>query len=412
MNILFFSYYFPPCGGAPVQRWLRFIPLLVKRGHKITVITSKDGDYPFIDHSLCGKIPSEVEVHRISAPAWEKSWKRLTGNRTPLPHGSLPKDSKGLQKLLIWLRLNLIIPDLRIFWSRKLSREALKILKSKPIDLIISTGPPHSTHLPAMRLAKKHGLPWLSDFRDPWTKIHYLLLNPPGAISRKIHSGLEREVLASADITTVISSDIAEALPEGKKIVVQNGFDPQDFEGLVHEKSDVFRIKYIGQFTQGQSLELLNSFLRGIERKAEVSFIGSSLSEEKKAQISAGLTYQPRYVEFLSHKEALKEMVSSDLLILIINRYEGNQGMLTTKLFEYLASRSPILVFAPPDNIAARIVRETDSGRSFDYHEIDEAIAWVESIAESTRNKSNIQDYSVEKQIDILDKAIQSLKKV
>ncbi len=412
MNILFLSYYFPPCGGATVQRWLKFIPLLSQKGHKITVITSKDGDYPFIDHSLCEKIPPEVEVHRISAPAWEKSWKRLTGNRTPLPHGSLPKDSKGLQRLLIWLRLNLIIPDLRIFWSRKLSRAALKILKTKPIDLIISTGPPHSTHLPAMILAKRHEIPWLSDFRDPWTKIHYLLLNPPGALSRAIHSALERKVLAYANITTVISKDIADALPEGNKIVVQNGFDPRDFEGIVHERHDLFRIKYIGQFTEGQSLELLNSLLRGIKRETEISFIGSSLGEDRKARLADGLKKEPRYIDFLSHHDALKEMVSGDLLILIINRYEGNQGMLTTKLFEYLASRSPILVFAPPDNIAAQIVRETSSGKSFDYHEVDEAIAWVESLGKSMRNDGDIQEYSVEKQIDILNEAIESLKKV
>lgn len=86
--------------------------------------------------------------------------------------------------------------------------------------------------------------------------------------------------------------------------------------------------------------------------------------------------------------------------------------MLTTKLFEYLASRSPILVFAPPDNIAAQIVRETNSGKSFDYHEVDEAIAWVESLGKSTRNDGDIQEYSVEKQIDILNEAIESLKKV
>lgn len=412
MNILFLSYYFPPCGGAPVQRWLRFLPRLALRGHKITVITSKGGDYPFIDHALCDKIPPEIEVIRIQAPAWGKLWRKLTGKHTPLPHGSLPQDAKGLQRMLIRLRLNLIIPDMRIFWNRRLISEASKILRTSPIELIISTGPPHSTHLAAMSLARKHNLRWLSDFRDPWTKIHYLTLNPPGYISRKIHESLERKVLAKANLISVVSSDIAVSLPDGNKIVVQNGFDPQDFEGITHEPAPLFRIKYIGQFTEGQPLSLVNSLLRGIQKEVEVSFIGSVLSKENKAELEAGVSYAMCFADFLSHREALTEMVNSDLLILIINRYEGNRGMLTTKLFEYLASRTPILVFAPAENVAAKIVRETHSGKSFDYHELKEATLWVESLNKSTRNVGNIQDYSVEKQIDILSKAMESIKKI
>ncbi|HRQ68571.1 MAG TPA: glycosyl transferase, partial [Candidatus Syntrophosphaera sp.] len=158
MRILLISYYFPPCGGAAVQRWHKWLPVLVESGIEVTVLTTASGDYPVLDPSLEQEIPPQVKVLRSGAPSTAKLWKALFGKRSSVPYGDLSTNAKTgfLRKALIWARLNLIIPDARKFWNPSALKTATAFLKTNLVDAVITTGPPHSTHLIGLELKKRH----------------------------------------------------------------------------------------------------------------------------------------------------------------------------------------------------------------------------------------------------------------
>ncbi|MDD4231296.1 MAG: glycosyltransferase [Candidatus Cloacimonetes bacterium] len=406
MRILLISYYFPPCGGAPVQRWLRFIPHLVRFGYQVTVLCSEHGDYPFIDEALCQKIPPQVQVIRVKAPQWHRIWQKIFGKKSTIPYGRIPPKKSLLTKLFIWLRINLIVPDLRVFWNPAAYRAALSELKTKPYSTLITTGPPHSSHLIGMRLQSKTKIRWFADFRDPWTDIHYLKLNPPLPIVQNIHKYLEKKVLSRADYVLIVSKEIADSLPEGNKLVLLNGFDPHDFEDTKYISSNSFRIKYVGQFTAGQKPSLITDLCKTINREFQLSMIGTQLSSAEVQKLRQSCINTPVLKGYVSHEQAIQEMVDADLLILLVNDYEGNRGMLTTKLFEYLASRTPILCFSPPEGAVVDILSQIDGAKVFSYNQISSAANWVDSLPLGLRCNGNIDSYSIDKQIVTLAEAL------
>ena len=401
MRILLISYYFPPAGGAAVQRWLRFIPQLIKRGVEVSVLCSVGGDYPFVDKSL--KIPPGVRLIRAKAPRMGTLWSAISGARDQLPHGGISASHTSIPaRILIWLRLNLIIPDLRVFWNPAAYKAAYKEISSKHYDSVITTGPPHSTHLIGMKLKRKTGIKWYTDFRDPWLNIHYLKLNPPTEIARRIHAHLEAKVLSSADGNFIISEAIAAALPDARKRILPNGFDPNEYVDLKHHTYPRFRIKYVGQITAGHDLQLLTKLAGMWKHDYELSMVGTRLNESDLKSLHLSFGERLRLVPFIPHASALQEMVDSDLLLLILNDYEGNEGMLTTKLFEYLAARSPILCLGTSEGAASRIISDTNAGQCFTPNQLSEAAQWVNSLEKSQRTEGDISLYNVERQIDIL----------
>jgi len=365
-NILLITYYFPPCGGAPVQRWLRFLPLLVQAGNKVSVLTTEDGDYPVLDPSLLEKIPPEVEVIRTSVPKLGKLWQKITGKNEALPYGKIEggQHASFTKRLLIWLRLNLIAPDARIVWNPSAKKKALSLLRERGSDLIITTGPPHSTHLIGLYLKRKVKVKWLTDFRDPWTKIHYLQLEKQNPLIRKLNQFWERQVVSNADVNLIISKAIADSLPEGRKQVLYNGFDPSDFTDMHYAPASDFRIKYIGQLTAGQDIEPFLIFLSEQVQKYKITNINFTFVGNVKPEIK-NYNFPVYYTGFVNHASAIEEMVNSELLILLINDTANNLGILTTKLFEYLASQTPIMCLGPVAGEAANVIVSSKAGKVF-----------------------------------------------
>jgi len=356
MKLLIITYYFPPCGGAGVQRWLRLIKALDKEGVDITVITTRNGDYPQIDESLCAQIPSRIKVLRSKPLSFGSLWK-ATGQRD-LPYGSLntTKHDPLLKRILYWLRLNLIVPDMRIGWNPSAYKLAKQEVLSGNYDRIITTGPPHSTHLIGLMLKRRYKIKWITDFRDPMSQIYYLKLNPPLPITMKLHKHLERKIIRNADLNVIVSHSISTALPEGKKAVLYNGYAADDFDNLVYTRADHFRIKFVGQLTAGQNPQPLLEALTELEVFPEIKFY--AIGTNSFPGTSANIVRLP----YLPHQKALQELVNAELLILFINDFEGSEGMLTTKLFEYIASRTPILCLAKPGGEAESIINRTHSG--------------------------------------------------
>jgi glycosyltransferase involved in cell wall biosynthesis len=355
-KLLLITYYFPPCGGAAVQRWLRFISALERRGVQVTVITTKDGDYPYRDESLLAKLSPQLKVLRSRPLSFGNLWHKL--GQKELPYGSLdsqPGDS-WLKKALYWLRLNLIVPDMRLGWNSGAFKLAIDELKRNYYDVVFTSGPPHSTHLIGYKLKRLYGINWSTDFRDPWSDIYYLKLNPPSRLTMMLHKHLERKIISNANCNYIVSRSISEALPEGKKIILYNGFEPADFEGLSYQRTAKFRIKFVGQLTAGQDVKPLLGALAELKSLADLEFSIIGTRDFPATEIPI------RKMPFLPHHEALNELVNAELLVLIINDYEGNKGMLTTKLFEYIASRTPILCLAQPGGEAEEIIIKSQSG--------------------------------------------------
>jgi glycosyltransferase involved in cell wall biosynthesis len=335
-RILILSYYFPPAGGAAVQRWHRFIPALISLGHEIRVICPNKGAYPYLDESLLTELPAELRVTRTGSSSLLANWQK----DGLLPYGDLnsSKDDSLIRRMMVWIRINLIIPDVRISWLPAAISTACRELRRSDYDLIITTGPPHSTHLCGLFLSKRFKKPWLADFRDPWSKIHYLFLAKPSRLTMMIHRYLERKVVSRATAISVISHNISNELPSGNKHVFYNGYSKHDFADVEYRRSTTFRIKYIGQLTAGQNITPLLKIL--LDQKAEFTFIGTKGIDEYLSGTEETEKLMIKKVGFLSHRDAIVEMVNSELLVLLINDYPGSKGMLTTKLFEYLASEN------------------------------------------------------------------------
>ncbi len=412
-RLLLIAYYFPPCGGAAVQRWLRLLPILVKAGFDVTVITTQDGDYILQDESLLQKIPDEVHVFRTFTPTINKFWKMISSNKASLPYGSLSTNkSMSLPKrLLYWLRLNLIIPDLRVIWNPFAKKKAIQLFNENNYDWVITSGPPHSTHLIGLYLKNRYHVKWLADFRDPWTEIIYLKIEKQNRLIKSLNKRLEEKVVRNADINLVVSKSIAQQLPDGNKVVFYNGFDFDQFQSIKYNNSGKFRIKYIGQITEGQDIYSLIEFIAKHTQENDINDIEFIIVGTKNLK-PMSYTIPIKHIDYQPHDKALAEMVNCEILILMINKYPNNQGMLTTRLFEYIAARTPVLCFGPLDGEAASIINDSNAG--FVSENLNEDVwnyiykgytNWKKNV--NQRNIHDVSKWSVQKQsgslIDILN---------
>ncbi len=377
-KVLIITYYWPPSGGAGVQRWLKFVKHLRENNWEPVVYTPLNPEIPYRDESLLHDIPTDIEV--ISTKIFEPyAWyNMLTGKKknAPFQHGFLKdqqdKKPRFSEQLAIWIRGNFFIPDARTFWVRPSVRFLRDYVKKHPVDLIVSSGPPHSLHLIAKGLKKNSHLPWVADFRDPWTGIYYFDKLKLTALAKKIHHRLEQQCLDTADhIITVgqtMKNDFARQTTT-PITVVTNGFDEEDFAEKGHSPSEKFSIFYSGMFLPDQNPPELWQVLQEIvneniafAQQLELRFIGRC-----DAKILQGISdhdLNPYLVleDYVPHAALPALQQAASLLLLSINRIENASYILTGKVFEYLAAARPILAFCPDNSDVANIINETRSG--------------------------------------------------
>lgn len=406
-KILLITYYFPPCGGAGVQRWMRILKYLPAMGWDVTVLTTNNGDYPIIDESLTAQIPEDIRVIRTKTPVFGNFYKRFTKDKDGLPYGSLKAKTTDslIKRILYWLRINIIIPDARIIWNRFAYKEAVKLLNQERFDLVITSSPPHSTQLVGLKLKQKFNLKWVTDFRDPWADIFYLKSAGQNRIAYQINKRWEKRVIESADLNLVISDSIKEGFPAGEKITFTNSFDPADFSVIPYIRSEKFRIKYVGKITEAQDIESVITALNELPETfsaLEFTFIGTFVYNPFNSDFTVVVK------DYLPHAEAIGEMINAELLVLLINDYPDNEGMLTTKLFEYLGAKVPILCVGPDVGDAKEIIEATKAGFSCEYGDIEAIKGYVSAVFSDwqlgkTPTMNNNENYSIVNQLDKLD---------
>lgn len=373
---LIITYYWPPSGGAGVQRWLKFVKYLREFGWEPIVYTPQNPEYPAIDHSLEKDIPKNLTVLKTSINEPYGLYKRFVGRKKsdPIKAGFLSekKNPSITEKISVWIRGNFFIPDARMFWIKPSIRFLTDYLKNKPVDVIISTGPPHSMHLIAKGVKEKTGIPWLADFRDPWTNIDFypdLMLTTR---ADQKHHLLERVVLKSADSVVVISdgmkADFNRIYPR-KYEVITNGFDEDDVPSVLKPKGKNFTISHIGSLVKTRNPE---TFWQALQKMVvqdqqfagdlKIRLVGKTDWTVRESLKKFQLESFVDFIDYLPHNEVVQEHASADVLLLLINQTPNAKMILTGKFFEYMASGKPILCIGPEDGDAARITRETEIG--------------------------------------------------
>ncbi len=380
-KVLIISYYWPPSGGAGVQRWLKFVKYLAKFDIQPHVYTPENPEAPAKDESLLRDIPKEAVI--VKKPIFEPYgfYKKFTGNKKSVNAGFLSenKDSrkKLTEQLSIWVRGNYFIPDARKFWIKPSIRFLKDYIQKKGIDTIISTGPPHSMHLIALGLKKQLGIKWIADFRDPWTNIDFykdLMLTK--ASDRK-HHRLEREVLQAADEVITIGKTMAyefEQVRCGDVHVITNGFDDDDFKLIEKSPSDDFVIVHVGSINADRNHEIFWQGLKEVceehpefAKKLHIRFIGKLDYSVIESVEKYGLIEKFEQIEYVPHNQVKDYLFTADLLYLPLNNTPNSKGIISGKLFEYLATGKPILGIGHPTGDAAEIIQETQAGVIADF---------------------------------------------
>jgi len=382
---LIISYYWPPSGGAGVQRWLKFVKYLRNFAWEPVLFVPKNPEYPETDNSLEKDIPDNIEI--IRHPIWEpyNLYKKLIGHRKEerinAAFLSEKKKNRFLENISVWIRGNLFVPDARKFWINSSVRYLSNYLKDHPVSVIISTGPPHSMHLIAMPLAQKFSIPWMVDFRDPWTNIDFYKDLKLSRWADKNHRTLEKQVLEKANSVVVISKTMAEdfrKIYDRKYEVITNGFDEEDLIEPSFLMDKKFSIAHIGTLVSTRNPVSLWEALKELiaeqddfAKDLEIKLVGKIDFSVTSAIHSYGLTNYLNKIDYLPHNEVVKCQRQSQVLLLIINNTPNSKMILTGKFFEYLAAKRPILCLGPEDGDAAEILNETRSGLLSGFHDIN-----------------------------------------
>ena len=331
------------------------------------------------DESLLQQVKG---IRVVPTPIWEPNnlYGKFTNQKNKGGHvGFLSEEAvkpSWKTRLSMWLRANLFIPDAKSIWYFTSQTAIDAFLKEEKVDVIISTGPPQTTHLIARRISKKHGIPWVADFRDPWTNIDFFHKLPLTSLARFIHKKLEKSVLKEATKVVTVSwswRDDFMKLYNREVEIITNGFDPADFDSE-KKPSQKFTLTHSGSINPDRNHSVLWKALRGLlnENKAfEESFlleiIGPVDASLKTSIVAFGMEKYVNFIPFLKHREAIEKLCQSEVLLLLINDAPNIDGIIPGKLYEYLAARRPILAIGNPNGDFNKILKETGTGSCNDF---------------------------------------------
>ena len=387
-KVLIITYYWPPSGGAGVQRWLKFAKFLPEFGWEPVILTvdPEYAAYPAIDSSLVKELPENISVHKTPATDWFRIY---SSDKSKVPSAGFaanPQTSlKG--KISRFVRGNFFIPDPRKGWNKFAFRKACDLIEKEKIVTIVTTSPPHSTQLIGLKLKNKYpGIKWIADLRDPWTDIYYYDQFYPTWISRKIDAGYERKVLRKADRIISVGSLLKELFAgkladiRNKIDVIPNGYDEADFKDLKPVELKLFTITYVGTLSEKYPLK---GFLDAISelrknRDFRLRFVGKYPDNIMEQIKNSGTGEKVEFIAYAPHGEAISYMVNSSLLLLIIPESGDNRLIITGKIYEYIAAKKPILCLGPENGEAANIISKLNNGISLYYTDSEKIKSYIQ----------------------------------
>jgi len=409
-RVLIITYYWPPAGGPGVQRWLKFVKYFRSFEIEPIVFIPENPHYPILDESLISEVPTGVEIIRQPIKEPYKYAKIFSEKKTKKISSGIIEEKKPsiLEKLLLYVRGNLFIPDARVGWVKPSVKYLESYLKTnKDVDTVITTGPPHSLHLIGSSLKEKLNIKWIADFRDPWTTIHYHKSLRLSKKAQNKHKELEKKVLNTADQIVVTSpttqKDFQKITSQPIKVIT-NGYDTEEVKAVSLDAK--FSIVHIGSLLSNRNPEILWKSLSELKNEdsefskdLELKLVGI-VAEETKDRIEA---YQlsenlvtPGYV---SHNDAIAFQNSAQVLLLVEMNKEETNAIIPGKLFEYMNSKRPIIAIGPDKSDVEDILKDSNSGAYFNYDNLQELKTTIKEKYNSYKsgnlstNNANIEQY-------------------
>ena len=360
MKVLLVTRHFPPGGGGGVQRPLKFATHLPALGIETHVLAPDvPGSAPEDDEL---ELPTQAWIHRV----------RYVGPRAGRPSERLLATQGlarvGTQAALLGRRL--LVPDENVPWSTVALPFAIRLVRREGIDVVLTTSPPPSLHLLGAAVKRTTRAAWVADLRDPLTSHPHRrgYESQLARLKEKTAGGVGRLVASRADAIVAVSDAIADEMralePKGKVVTIANGCDFDDFAGLEHHASERLRITHAGHFHGKRDPK---PFLRALADSGlddvVVRFAGDFRSADREYAEELGLGDRIELLGDLSRRRSLELQRDSEALLLLVPESGGRgRGVITGKIYEYLAAERPILAAVPPDGAAAKLVRDTGTG--------------------------------------------------
>ena len=422
-RVLIITYYWPPSGGAGVQRFLKFVKYLPQFGIDPVVLTCANPTYPIQDPTLVADIPEGVPVYHARTIEPFRIYGKVSGT-TPeeaaSPATVLGSWDNSLQRAARWLRANLFVPDARAGWVPFVRLKARDLIGKYQIETVVTTGPPHSTHFAGRWLKKRTGIRWVADFRDPWTDIHYNRVLPRTGFTRRRDLRMEMSILQQADEVTVTAPGTARYFAEKVERsyhTIPNGFDPDDFPASItpsdgrisgtgsqsgsqsldpdanriHEgKKEPFMIRHVGSITETCLPYNLLAAVRNLSQMPlKVEFVGMVHPRLHDLIRELDLETKVTVLPYVPHKKATALMQQSDMNVVVVHRSDDSRILIPGKLYDYLYAGRPVMVIGPPEGDAAEIVHACGIGKAFDYEDTDGPADWIEWLAGKRGERKN-----------------------
>ncbi|MGI8951792.1 MAG: glycosyltransferase [Chitinophagaceae bacterium] len=382
-KLLVITYYWPPSGGPAVQRWLSLTDELVKLGWQIWVVTvdEKYATYQMTDTSFVDKINPSIKVYKTKTIEPFNFYKLLFGKKSiPAPGFSNEANPSFVKKFFRFIRGNLFIPDPRKYWKNFASKKAAELIKENNINIIITAGPPHSTHFIGEFLKRKLCVNWICDFHDLWTDVIYYKLLYHLPFVKKSDQKKEIQILESCDKIFTVGEKYKEKLlsktkniSPGKIHLIRIGFNDEILQTTLINNQNKFIISYIGSIADYYYPEIFFNALfiakQNIKINLLVRFVGvvSPVISDliKKYQLEDCV----EFTGYVQHKKAISFLMQSTVLLLINPVTENESMIIPGKIYEYLAANKPIINITKKNSETAGIIAQCNAGKTFARHE-------------------------------------------
>ena len=359
MKVLLVTWYYPPAGGGGVQRPLKFATHLPAHGIETHVLAPDDAKWIHSDPDLSP--PTQAWIHRARylGPRARKLADEL--------HGTKGLDRFTRQALSLSRRV--LVPDENVSWSLTAIPAAVRIVRAEGIDVVLTTSPPNSVHLIGAAVKRMTGVRWVADLRDsiaahPHRRVESAAVRAKEKVSDSVAKLVARRADAIVAASAAIAAEADTLDPAGVVTTILNGADFDDFAGLEYRRGDRFRITHTGSFFgKRDPRPFLTALAESGLDDIRARFVGDFRASDREWAESLGLGDSLELHPYVPRRESLALQRDSDALLLLIPEAGGRgKGVLSGKVFEYLAAERPILAAVPPDGAAAELIRETGAG--------------------------------------------------
>ena len=377
MRVLYVAFYFPPTSGGGVERTLRFCQHLPEHGIDCEVLAPVDARWLADDPTSLARIPDGLRVHRVRY--------RGPGNRV-LPADRLAAATGTVERALLRARLaprRLLLPDVDVPWLVDVVPEATRLLRTGRFDALLTTSPPHSVTVAGGLLARRTGVPWVADWRDPWLGNPDVARDRPAvraklAASARLARLVAPRMAGAACVNDAIADEVRALAPRVPVEVIPNGAEVEQIAALERHADRRLTFLFTGYFFgdrgPGVFLDALAAALRerpDLRDRVRARFVGSFPDPERDRLGALDLTGVVEIEPTRPHEVVLQAQRDADVLLLFMQDRVGAEAVVPAKTWEYLAADRPVLALVPPDGAAAREIATAGAGRVVAPHDTD-----------------------------------------